>query len=130
MFSGLVPKQAIQGAENEAAVQRDGNAILWRRANNFLFFPSIHDLMRVTHQPGPFGDFGYGGGPGFPRHPADFFPPGAMGFLGPHPGHCRQTHHCCHLEDNDLSGLVPGMEQPLPMSGGCINPDQFSLPPR
>ena len=35
---------------------------------------------------GPFGDFGYGGGPGFPRHPADFFPPGAMGFLGPHPG--------------------------------------------
>jgi len=60
---------------------------------------------------GPFGDFGYGGGPGFPRHPADFFPPGAMGFLGPHPG------------------LVPGMEQPLPMSGGCINPDQFSLPP-
>ena len=22
------------------------------------------------------------------------------------------------------------MEQPLPMSGGCINPDQFSLPPR
>jgi len=60
---------------------------------------------------GPFGDFGYGGGHGFPRHPADFFPPGAMGFLGPHPG------------------LVPGMEQPLPMSGGCINPDQFSLPP-
>ena len=38
------------------------------------------------------------------------------------------THHCCHLDD--LSGLVPGMEQPLPMSGGCINPDQFSLPPR
>ena len=32
--------------------------------------------------------------------------------------------------DNDLAGLVPGMEQPLPMSGGCINPDQFSLPPR
>merc|ERR1712088_1104036 len=50
---------------------------------------------------GPFGDFGYGGGPGFPRHPADFCPPGAMGFLGPHPG------------------LVPGMEQPLPMSGAA-----------
>ena len=26
-----------------------------------------------------------------------------------------------------IPGLVPGMEQPLPMSG-CLNPDQFPLP--
>ena len=45
----------------------------------------VHHFI-VFYRSGPFGDFGYGGGPGFPRHPADFFPPGAMGFLGPHPG--------------------------------------------
>lgn len=54
----------------------------------------------------PFGDFGYGGR--FPGpHPSDFFPPGHMGFLGgpPHPG------------------LLPSMEQPLPMTMG--HSDQF-----
>ena len=35
--SGLVPKQAIQGTENEAAVQRDGNAIFWRQDNSLQF---------------------------------------------------------------------------------------------
>ena len=59
-----------------------------------------------THQPGPFGDFGYGGGPGFPRHPADFFPPGAMGFLGPHPG----RHHCCHLGENVPTSWPAGFQ--------------------
>ena len=57
----------------------------------------------------PFGDFGYGAR--FPGHP-DFFPPGHMGFLAPPPHH----------------GLLPSMEQPLPMSGniGSLN-DQFSM---
>ena len=54
----------------------------------------VHQFIVFSYRSGPFGDFGYGGGPGFPRHPADFFPPGAMGFLGPHPG-CRSHpgHH-------------------------------------
>ena len=99
--SGLVPKQEIQGAENEAAVQRDGNAILRRQDSSLNYdLPFMTCKIRITHAPaGPFGDFGYGGGPGFPRHPADFFPPGAMGFLGPHPGLYHPDHYCCHLDD-------------------------------
>jgi len=60
---------------------------------------------------GPFGDFGYGGR--FPGHPSDFFPPSHMGFLGP------------------PSGLLPSMEQPLPMSSSLaplssMSSEQFS----
>jgi len=71
-----------------------------------------HGMLPRGFFGGPFGDFGYGGR--FPGHPSDFFPGGPMGFIGSHPGFINP-------------GLVPGMEQPLPMSG-CLNPDQFPLP--
>ena len=74
---------------------------------------------------GPFGDFGYGGR--FPGHPSDFFPGGPMGFIGSHPG-TRNLHCISNVLKGFINpGLVPGMEQPLPMSG-CLNPDQFPLP--
>ena len=69
----------------------------------------LKEMILIYDDLAPFGDFGYGGR--FSGHPSDFFPPGHMGFLGPHPG------------------LLPSMEQPLPMSSslGSISQDQFSM---
>ena len=66
--------------------------------------PILKDSVICCSSSGPFGDFGYGGR--FAGHSPDFFPPGHMGFIPPHPG------------------LVPGMEQPLPMTGS-LNQDQY-----